>query len=94
MEGNNLIKDVFTKSLAQGNKMIGEQLTDYADRIQKTFLSLEEDEVLSISISLKLAGSNDKVRVETTLSFTESKVKDSAVELVTAAPLFDKVVGQ
>lgn len=86
-----MLGGVFAKSLAQGVTMIRGQLTDYADRIQKTFLSLEEDEVLNVSISLKLSGSNDKVRVETGISFTESKVKDSAVELVQATPLFDKV---
>lgn len=76
------------KALKRGVTLIEKQITDYEDRIEKVYLG-NEDEPLALAFKVKVTGAGEKLKVETEIAFTESKVKDTAVELVTMSSLFD-----
>ena len=79
----------FDKALNRGVELIAGQLTDYKARIYKAYIA-SGDESYKVTLGLKLTpGSENMIKVDTEIGFTESKVKDTASDTVQSTPLFD-----
>ena len=72
-------EDLFEKALLRGADLIRGMLLDYRDRIENAFLQVDEDTALTVNLAIKIKGyPSEELEVSTAISFTESKVKDTA----------------
>ena len=65
----------FERVLREGGTLLSGMLRDYEKDIRKAYLKSED---MKINLGLKLSPSDTGVKVETTISFVESKITDTA----------------
>jgi len=66
------------QTLSQAAGMIRALLVESQDKIDRAYCS-QEDDVLSVSVSLKFAPDAEGTKIEAGISFVESRVKEKAV---------------
>lgn len=69
----------FERVLREGGELLNGMLRDYQEDIKKAYLKTEDTK---INLGLKLTPSDTGIKVETSISFVESKVTDTATILV------------
>ena len=67
--------EISKEILTQAGEMSAGQLMDYKNYIDRAFQ--ENDEILDINLKVKLSMNKEKFKIQTDISFTAEKIKDS-----------------
>lgn len=67
--------EITNEILKQAGEMSAGQLIDYKNYIDRAFQ--ENDEILDINLKVKLSMNKEKFKIQTDISFTAEKIKDS-----------------
>ena len=71
------------KSIEKMKQMAAEQLDTYAGKVNTAFLRAEDGKLtVSISFALSISKIKDGLDIDTSISFVESKVKDTIKDTV------------
>jgi hypothetical protein len=66
------------KAIKKGTELLGKMLNDYKKEIDKAYLKAGDSETLKVGLSLAFSDDGGNVTVDASLSFIESRIKDSA----------------
>jgi hypothetical protein len=66
------------KAIKKGTELLGGMLNDYKKEIDKAYLKAADSEALKVSLGLSFSDDGGDVKVDASISFVESRIKDSA----------------